>query len=76
LGTRGDNNKDRHQKGRTSRAPRTNGTINGMCKLSVEQVIEIRLSKGIMSAAKLAKLYNVSQTNISAIQRRALWRHL
>lgn len=76
LGTRGDNNKDRHAKGRTSRAARTNGIINGVCKLTPEQIIEIRLSKGAMSASKLSKLYNLSQTHVSAIQGKRVWRHL
>lgn len=76
LGDRVVNNKDRHKKGRTSKVARTNGLINGMCKLTPEQVIEIRLSKGCMSQSKLAHLYGVSQTNISRIQLNKQWRHL
>ena len=42
LGTKGDNNRDRHEKGRTSHKSRNQGSKHGLSKLTEQQVIEIR----------------------------------
>lgn len=76
LGTRKENNQDRHKKGRTSRVPRVCGVKNGMRKLDIEQVIEIRLAKNILTTSALAKFYGIAQSTISAVQRKTAWRHL
>lgn len=78
LGTRAENNFDRHRKGRTSTEARTNGVINGMSKLTPKQVYEIRtLAKDAsVSQKKIAEMFGVSQTQVSAIHLNKFWRHL
>ena len=60
LGTKGDNNTDRSQKGRTSRHN---------AKLSGEQVKEIRVLYPSMSQRKLASQYGISQRAIGNLLR-------
>ena len=55
LGTRIDNNHDRTTKGR-----------NGGCKLTKEQVLEIR--KSTLPLVELSRMYNISKGHISDIR--------
>jgi len=72
LGTRTDNLKDMHQKGR-GRGP--SGERNHNAKLSVEKIVSIRraLAQGETQAA-LAKKYGVSGPRISNIATGKAWR--
>lgn len=62
LGTVGDNNRDRHEKGRTFR-----GTAHHSARLTDEQVREIRETPGRL--VTLALKYDVSISTIWAIRR-------
>ena len=64
LGTRGDNNRDKAEKGR---APR--GWDNPATKLSEAAIEYIMDMKGVCSQTSLAKLLGVSQQHVSYMQR-------
>jgi len=55
----------------------TSGEIHGMCKLTENQVIDIRkrINNGEMNN-EISKIYNVSHTLISKIKNRNRWKHL
>lgn len=65
LGTIGDNNRDRHGKGRT-RNNNHKGEESHLAKLSDKQVDEIRLSH--MQSKCLAECFGVSEAQISRIR--------
>jgi hypothetical protein len=69
LGTHMENMRDRNLRNRTAK-----GTRHGRCKLTEEQVLQIRASdeKGVV----LAKQFNVSTTIISRIKAGQSWKHL
>lgn len=69
LGTRGDNAKDRTSKGRDSR-----GVDRWNCKLTPEQVVEIRKSNE--KASVFVKRYGISYANVGMIRKRQSWRYL
>jgi uncharacterized protein (DUF433 family) len=71
LGTHKDNSADRVNRGR-SNSPI--GERHGHCKLTEQQVLEIRASAEPQHV--LAERYGVAQTRISAILRGASWSHL
>jgi hypothetical protein len=68
-GTRADNNRDRDRRGRQV-AP--TGESHGCAKLTTEQVLEIRASKG---AARLARKFGVSESTIYAARCGRTWGH-
>ncbi len=74
LGTRPENNSDRHAKGRDGAAY---GELSNTAKLTASQVREIReaASRGV-PAGDLAKQYPVARGSIYAILRRKTWRHI
>lgn len=81
LGTQQDNIADMKRKGRASRIirpvkNRARGERSGSAKLTYVQVEEIRerYSGGNVRQKDLATEYGVSQTLISAIVRREIWR--
>jgi len=76
LGTILDNVMDRNIRDRTSKASRTKGEVNGMHKLKEHQVLEILKLKGKLSQSKIAKMFGVSQVNISCIFTGKSWSHL
>lgn len=76
LGTIQDNVADRHKRGRTSRVPRTNGEINGMSKLSSKEIEKIRALRNKKPQTVIAKMFGISQSHVSGIQRNAYWSHL
>jgi hypothetical protein len=69
LGTKAENNADRHRKGRTLR-----GADNGKTKLSPEQVLAIRASTDTERA--LGHKYGVAHCTVGSIRRRTTWTHL
>ena len=72
LGTVGDNNTDRHRKGRSA-----HGERSGHAKLTADQVREIRaLSAAKVRRADIADRFGVSIHNIKRIVARATWKHL
>lgn len=54
----------------------TKGVKHYFCKLSEEQVLEIREIGFSKSIAYLSRKYGVSQTNISKIIKRESWKHI
>ena len=73
LGTQGDNNKDRHQKGR-SRGGRLQGEKHHQAKLSVGDVLAIRASADRSGA--LAERYGMTRSNINSIRSGRRWSHV
>lgn len=71
AGTRGDNNQDRHDKGR-SRGPC--GAAHGLSHLVEHEVRSIWHDK--RSFAVIAAAYSTDKTNVSLIKRGVAWRHL
>lgn len=74
VGTHRDNSLDRDRKGRGGGAP---GTANGNVKLTPEIVLEIRRLRceGLVFQ-ELATRFGISLTNVQAICRRKIWRHI
>lgn len=72
-GTHQDNMDDKTARGNTVK-----GEKNGFSKFTEEQIKNIRLeySAGNVLQRRLAKKYNTSQTNISAIVRKEHWKHV
>lgn len=66
LGTTGENNTDRNNKGRTFRHV---GQLNGMSKLTDEEASRIRLLAGTMKQDDIADMFNVCRTLVSRILR-------
>jgi len=80
AGTIRDNNRDMMRKGRNRAvkgSKKQRGILNARSKITSLQAVRIRVraSQG-ESQEKLAKEYGVSQTTISKIIRRELWRHV
>ena len=69
LGTQADNVADRQERNR-----QVKGEQNGRCKLTAKQVMEIYNSP--LSQYELAKLYNITQTNVSYIKLKKTWKHI
>ena len=76
LGTRAENCVDRDKKGRTSKIPRTNGSVNGMSKLKDKDIIKIRFLRGKKTQSEIAKQFNISQSHVAGIQLKRFWYHL
>lgn len=74
LGTRNDNNQDRHQKGR-SNGPR--GENHASAKLNNNDVLQIRqLSHSGTSQRVMARRFKVSRRTIKAVCSRRTWKHI
>jgi hypothetical protein len=74
LGTRQDNNADKHAKGRDYDR---HGEKNPKAKLTASDVIEIRMLRAEgMTQQKLADKFGACQVNISAIVRRMIWKEV
>lgn len=71
LGTVGDNNRDRHRKGRTRAG---SGERHGMSKLSDSAVQIIRISP--LSTKELAAIFLVSKDAINSARNGKTWNHL
>lgn len=69
LGTRGDNNRDRAEKGRSSDR---RGELNPNAKLCVEQVREIRMAAA--TSDELALTYGVARRTINNILSYTTWK--
>lgn len=72
IGTRSDNNRDRHSKGRTVVQK---GEDNNWAKLTTKEVMKIRRIVGL-SPRQIAPKYGVSWYAIWAIQNRKTWKHV
>jgi hypothetical protein len=71
LGTRGDNNTDRHRKGRSKWAK---GEESAQAKLSHSDVINIRVLD--IPWRSLAGLYGVNRCHIQRIKHKQRWAHI
>ena len=82
LGTQKENARDRENKGRNNfqrrPASRPRGSLSGTAKLTESDVAEIRRSGYLMGVTKasLGRAYDVSETTITAILSRRIWRHV
>ena len=77
LGTQSENNRDRHNKGRT-RTGHLYGEDNPQSKLTKKDVEWIRnnYDSASWSTRKLAKRFNVSQTKIRQVLTNNCWKHI
>lgn len=73
LGTQSDNIKDMWAKGRANPKPSL-GSKHGISKLSENEVLQIRGSTE--SGKSLSEKYGVTQTTISDIRHRRIWKHI
>lgn len=75
LGTKGDNNRDRHLKGRSGSHV---GELNGRRKITERDVIEIRrlFTPWKVRYSDLAQRFGVSTSTINSIINRRTWNHL
>jgi len=73
LGTKPENNTDRHNKGRDAR-----GEHDGNAKLTEEAVRQIRsrYHSGVLSQQEIANDVGISQTTVSDIVRSKTWKHI
>jgi hypothetical protein len=74
AGSKGDNNRDRHAKGRSAGSP---GEAHHNHKLTESDVVEIR--RMLMSGMKnrdIAASFNVTEFTISDVKRRKSWKHV
>jgi len=69
LGTKGDNAKDRDEKGRVCR-----GESHADAKLTKEQVIAIRLDNRLLRL--IAAEYGIGESAVSKIKLRVAWKHV
>ncbi len=77
LGTKDDNNKDRHAKGRTSHVGRNPGSAHGMSKLDEQKVKDILvLRRSGMGLREIAACFGVSKSVISLVALRKRWQHV
>jgi hypothetical protein len=74
LGTQFDNMKDMIAKGR---APIKDGEKNPNCKLTINQVREIRKADIPFGMGnKIAKKYNITSTTLMNIRNNKIWKHM
>jgi hypothetical protein len=52
------------------------GEENNKAKLTAEDVIQIRFLRKFMNCVKLAKLFNVHESNVAYIVNRVTWKHI
>jgi hypothetical protein len=77
LGTSQDNVDDMVKKGRQSHhgSPGLPGEKHPQCKLTENQVLEIRAYQGVTDKA-IAQIYGISTVNINNIRNRKIWTHI
>lgn len=71
IGTHADNSTDMVSKNRQAK-----GEACGNSKLTTSEVITIRELKGKLSSRKVAKLFNISKTNVLDIWNNNIWKGL
>lgn len=82
LGSYADNVHDCIDKGRFhilkpgAPPPRHLGELNGLSKLTSQQVLDIRNMSKTMTRAEIAKIYSVSRSTVTDIVNRNTWRHI
>lgn len=77
IGTKGQNNTDRSNKGRNAKNVQfqdRKGERNARAKLTNEDVINIR--KSHLNGVKCAEFYGVTHALIYAIRKRKIWKHI
>lgn len=76
LGTKGDNNRDTAQKGRT-RGGSDPGEACGASKLNNEQVLAIRTAyQNGDRQRQIARQFSIGKTTVASIVTRRTWRHI
>ncbi len=76
LGTVLDNNRDRHEKGR-SRGGSSPGVLSPHAKLTAEQVTELRAARAAGARhCDLARRFGVTRETVRDIAKRRIWRHV
>ena len=75
IGTKADNNKDRHQKNRTV-LPNQSGSNHSQSKLTEADVIDIRRLSKTVSTQELSRIYGVEYSGLRKIINRKAWRHV
>ena len=77
LGTKGDNNRDRHAKGRTSNASRNVGQSHGRSVLTDDKVVMIRrLRRDGVPCPQIAEQFGISKALVSAAAIGKRWPHV
>lgn len=71
IGTHKDNSQDMVDKNRQAK-----GESCGASKLLEKQVLEIRFLQGSLASRKVAKLFNISKTNVLDIWKKHIWSHI
>lgn len=71
IGTHKDNSQDMVNKNRQIK-----GAGSHLSKLLDEHVLDIRFLHGKYSSREVAKMYNISKTNVLDIWNRKIWKHL
>lgn len=73
LGTRRDNNRDRHEKGRDGSH---RGELNGNARLTRDDVVKIRQIAGHADIKAIAKQYGISPFTVYQIRSGRIWSHV
>lgn len=75
IGTNSDNLQDMIKKGRSNYL---NGERNGMNKITIEDMLEIRrlCKEGNLAQIDIAHRFNISQKHVSQIHQRTRWKHV
>jgi hypothetical protein len=74
LGTNGDNNRDRHAKGRSYKIAIRYGEDSYSSKLTVAQVVQIKIALASgCGTSELGRLYGVNHMTIHAIKKGTAW---
>lgn len=73
LGTKGENNTDRHRKGR-SRGGSSRGEANPMARLSAQQARDVAAHPGTL--AEIAAEFGLKYQSVSDIKRGKVWSHV
>lgn len=75
LGTYSDNNRDCRDKGR-NRYPDTKGILHGLSKIQEQTAVKIKMLRGVISEAKVAKAVGLSQSQVHDIMVGKAWKHV
>jgi len=74
-GTPSENAQDTIRMGRRYQ-PDCSGEKHGANKLTEDMVEQIRNLRGLKTQKEIARMFGVNQSTVSAVQRRASWRHV
>ncbi len=82
LGTKGDNNRDRARKGRSTHVypnkPAPKGELNPFAKLNDDAVREIRrlYNEGNMKSKDIALMFNINRHTVVKVAKKEVWKHV